>query len=276
METEPATASEISKKTKLNYAVDFITLLLILAMIGTGVVIRYVLPPGSGGHGGGERWLLWGLDRHDWGGLHFWLAVGLSAVMLLHVALHWKWICGVTRRWIGRLRDGGNRLARRTAYGLAFFVLVTLLLAGFVYLSYSSVEVLPGQSRGHGRHLVSTSEPRALPARPIAEPERPNAESDDEHQGPEHRASARAPSKRKHSHADHGAVVRGSMTLREVASRSGTSVDWLKERLGLPSSVPSGARLGRLKRRYGFEIDDVRRAIATRGKRDGPQAHDAR
>jgi hypothetical protein len=275
MGTEPAKPNKISSKTKLNYVVDFVTLLLILAMIGTGVVIRYVLPPGSGGHGGGERWLLWGLDRHEWGGLHFWLAVGLAAVMLLHVALHWKWICGVTRRWIGRLRNGGVRLAHRTAYGLAFLALVTLLLAGFVSMSFSSVEVIEQQNRGYGRRHLEASEPRAFPASSQAEPDRAIAESLDEHHSPEHhspehRAPARAHLNRKHSHADHDASVRGSMTLREVARQSGTSVAWLKERLGLPSSVPDGARLGRLKRRYGFEIDDVRRAVATHGKHDGP------
>ena len=230
----------LSGKTRLNYLVDFVTLLLILAMIGTGIVIRYVLPAGSGGHGGGGRWLLWGLGRHDWGGVHFWLAVGLTVVMALHVALHWKWVCGITCRWIGRLRGGGVELGRRTAYGVAFLVLVTALIGGFTWLSWSSVEVVPGEGHGHGRHS------RHPPAVAVQEP-------------------AEAP---EHGHHSDGELVRGSMSLREVADASGIGVGELKALLGIPATVSGYERLGRLKRRFGFEIEDVRKAIAERKRNE--------
>jgi hypothetical protein len=68
------------------------------------VLVRYVLPPGSGHH---TR--LWGLDRHEWGTVHFWIALGFLAVLALHLFLHWRWIVCVLR---GRPRQGsGARLA---------------------------------------------------------------------------------------------------------------------------------------------------------------------
>jgi hypothetical protein len=269
--TEPR---ELSGKSRLNYAVDFLTLLLILAMIGTGIVIRYVLPPGSGGHGGGERLLLWGLDRHEWGGLHFWLAVALSAVMLLHVALHWKWICGITRRWIGRVRGGGVRASRRAAYGVAFFALVALLVGGFTYLSWTSVEVVPGDHHGRGRHsrrsVASVGQGSDAAHELEAVPETPRHEEDGR---PSSRGGGRARPKRADEHREHhhhadGALVRGSMSLREVARVSGFDVSELKELLGLPATVSGSERLGRLKRRFGFEIEDVRKLIAERQRGD--------
>lgn len=76
-------------------------------MISSGFVLRYVLPPGSGriaGDGSGYRAVLkpvaflWGLTRHQWGEIHFWMSVGLMAILALHLSLHWSWIVCVIRR----------------------------------------------------------------------------------------------------------------------------------------------------------------------------------
>ena len=76
----------------LNFFVDLVALLAMLGMVATGLMIRYLLPPGSrGGHG----LTLWSLDRHEWGDIHFWLAVALLTLLVLHVALHWEWVCAV-------------------------------------------------------------------------------------------------------------------------------------------------------------------------------------
>lgn len=80
------------RKTTLNLAVDTLALVLFVLLCVTGAVIRYVLPPGSG-----ESLSLWGLGRHDWGGIHFWLSVAFLALMALHLALHWAWILGAAR-----------------------------------------------------------------------------------------------------------------------------------------------------------------------------------
>lgn len=88
--------------------------LLSLGMVGTGVVMKWVLPPGSGGgregmgmgHRGGRGAAptLWDWTRHDWGDVHFWLAVALVAGVLLHLALHWGWIKASTFRYLIPLR----------------------------------------------------------------------------------------------------------------------------------------------------------------------------
>ncbi|MBM4086468.1 MAG: DUF4405 domain-containing protein [Planctomycetes bacterium] len=72
----------------------------ILALMATGVILRWVLPPGSGGgHGfrGGrgprtepKTFLDWG--RHDWGDAHFWLAVIFTCMIVVHLVLNWPWI----------------------------------------------------------------------------------------------------------------------------------------------------------------------------------------
>jgi hypothetical protein len=71
----------------------------------TTVNFVWVLPPGwgggygrgfRGGRGPGEAKELLGLARHEWGDVHFGLALLFVALMLVHIVLHWGWIksCG--------------------------------------------------------------------------------------------------------------------------------------------------------------------------------------
>ncbi len=72
-----------------------------LALTFTGYIMKYVLPPGTGGmgrisHGGSERGMrieeLWSMTRHEWGRIHFYLAGVFVVLMIIHIILHWKWI----------------------------------------------------------------------------------------------------------------------------------------------------------------------------------------
>jgi hypothetical protein len=97
------------KRTTLNFTIDLISFIDLLLLAATGVILRWVLPPGSGGghgpgHGQGFRGgrgpvevkELLGLGRHDWGDVHSILALLFLVLMLVHLYLHWTWIktCG--------------------------------------------------------------------------------------------------------------------------------------------------------------------------------------
>ena len=70
------------RRNTLNFIVDLVSLLVMLGMIATGVVMRFLLPPGTGGrHGDGPVKSLCGLGRHDWGDVHFWLGVAIGVLM---------------------------------------------------------------------------------------------------------------------------------------------------------------------------------------------------
>ena len=57
------------------------------------------------------------------------------------------------------------------------------------------------------------------------------------------------------------AHITGRSTLAEVASIAGVPVEHLVKALQLPADVDPHVRLGRFKREYGFEIEDVRRIV---------------
>jgi len=191
------------RRPTVNFIIDSLGFAGFVLLTATGVLMRYVLPPGSGRFS-----TLWALDRHGWGSIHFWLAIAFLALLALHLFLHWRWIVAVVR---GRPREGSG-----TRVGLGMVGLVALLaLAISPFLS--PVERVAGASRASAPHSS----------------------------GLERRES-----------------IRGSMTLAEIQETTGVPAEHIIEDLGLPASVQRDERLGRLKRAYGFAIDDVRRIIA--------------
>jgi len=73
-------------------------------------------------------------------------------------------------------------------------------------------------------------------------------------------AGGNAASPRIHSEWT-GDAITGSMTLGKVEELTGVPVSFLRQSLDLPESVSENERLGPLGRRYGFEVEDVRRAV---------------
>ncbi len=88
------------KRSSLNFIVDLVGFINLLALAFTGFIMKYILPPGTGGlgrqlHDGRGREHIedfWSMTRHEWGAVHFYLAVLFLALMTLHIILHWNWI----------------------------------------------------------------------------------------------------------------------------------------------------------------------------------------
>jgi len=113
------------KRNTLNFLVDLISLLLMLGLAWTGLLIHYGLPPGSGGRGGGHGMRLWGLGRHDYGSIHFFLASALIGLMVIHIWLHWSWVCTTAKKLAGVKSVNGKR---GTIHGIALLVIIAALM----------------------------------------------------------------------------------------------------------------------------------------------------
>lgn len=198
------------RKANWNFLIDALSFVAFVLLVSTGVIMHYLLPPGTGRH-----LVLWGFDRHEWGAFHFWVAVALLVLLAVHLVLHWRWVVCMVR---GR-EGGGSRLR----FALAVIGLLALL----------GLAVAP---------LVS---PARAPAEPATGP-----------------AAYNGPS----------LSIRGSMTLREVADAAGVPIAVLVRDLRLPADTPEDARLGRLRREFGFAMQDVRQCIA-RHETDGMDEH---
>ena len=116
-------------KGLLNLLIDSVAAALLTALVGTGYLLRCVLPPGT--H---RTHMLWGLLRHQWGTVHTWISVILLAVLAVHVALHWRWlVMGLSRRFgVAAWAARSPRLAGLTVLAAAVLPLTALVLAAHV------------------------------------------------------------------------------------------------------------------------------------------------
>jgi len=225
------------RKYHKDFAVGAAAFALFATLATTGVVMRFRLPKGSG-----ESLTLWGLDRHGWGGVHFWVAAAMVAVIALHLYLNWHWVAAVVR---GRPREHG--IGPRVSSGLVALC-VLLVLAGAMLLS---------PVRQTGRPAEHETERAAIGAAPAPTPLAPSGT-----------APAAAPA-RIGGVADstrctpvEETEVHGTMSLEEVARATGVPADHLIRQLRLPADVARTRPMRELTGAHGFTMDDVRRVVA--------------
>ena len=128
------------KKSKLNLIIDALLLVCMAAIAGIGLLMRNVLIPGY------QRWEIygrnvelyfWSLDRHQWGTIHFVIALVLLGLLILHIVLHWQMILGIYRKLIPSVR--------------ARWITAIILLALTMILAFFSYAVQPDiHEGGHG------------------------------------------------------------------------------------------------------------------------------
>jgi mono/diheme cytochrome c family protein len=113
----------------LNLMIDSIAAALLTAMVGTGYILSFALPPGTN-----RTHVLWGLLRHQWGVVHFWTSAMLLAALAVHVALHWRWlVTGLSKRsGVAGWADRSPRLAGLVVLGVAALPLTILATAAHV------------------------------------------------------------------------------------------------------------------------------------------------
>jgi biotin transporter BioY len=97
-------------KAKLNYLLDVVIGLAFLLSGVTGVAFLLM---GSGGYQGGRNpgyaAALLGLSRETWSDLHTLASVVMIAGIVVHIALHWKWIVCLTKKMLPSLPRRANR-----------------------------------------------------------------------------------------------------------------------------------------------------------------------
>jgi len=124
-------------RARSNALVDGLCFATFALLTSTGILLRWSLPPRSG-----HRTTVFGLDRHEWGSLHFWTALAFLAALALHLALHWRFVANTVR---GRSGEGSWQRPLLGLFGLA--ALVALALAPLL----APIETAPG-GPGRGPH----------------------------------------------------------------------------------------------------------------------------
>lgn len=118
-------------RTIVNLLLDVVLMLILLFLVGSACVVRFVFPPGTAAKG----WKLWGMDYDAWANVEFITLCVILLAVLVHVMLHWNWVCSVIAARVFQLKGTGSRLdeGTQTLYGvatlIAFLGAIGILLA---------------------------------------------------------------------------------------------------------------------------------------------------
>jgi len=118
-----------TQKSRINFIIDAIMFLGMMALTGSGWVRKYILLSGSASravYGHKLNMTLMGFTRNDWAVIHLYLGYFLLALLVLHIYLHWKQITAIYCKWI--TVDGTRKMIT------AAFVLISLFLLLFPFI----------------------------------------------------------------------------------------------------------------------------------------------
>jgi len=108
-------------KTLVNFWLDVVLLILFLIQAWLLIVLAVVLPRGVAAA------TIWGWSAADWLDALFATFGAFSVGVLLHVMLHWPWVCGtIATRLLGR--KAGKDDGTQTLIGVATLIVVLHLL----------------------------------------------------------------------------------------------------------------------------------------------------
>jgi hypothetical protein len=127
----PKSKARTLSRTDVNFCIDLLLLVLFLALAWSSVVLRFVFPPGAVAAG----WTLWHLGYDDWAGIQFGTLSVFALTVLLHVMLHWSWVCGVVSKYMAKALERKKKSARQqldegnqTLYGVGLLIVIVNLL----------------------------------------------------------------------------------------------------------------------------------------------------
>ena len=255
------------KKTDWKYLVDILMFLSMIGIILLGLLMAFAMESGPMVNESDKYFL--GLHRHQWGTFHLYLSLFFIGTLFLHLTLEWSWIKGKSQklfkaRW------------KRTLLTLT----VIAILIPFIFWIFTPkypVEYSEfGRSQGRGRILqpeeaiTSSHLPRQKGTQPqdttTDRPAPPNSSRSLQLQIPAKPTEEEQHEPKKVSGWQETAtseiVITGRMTLREVQKSSGVRAENILAGLNLPQNLSLDEPLGRLRRRYGFTLPQMREVVA--------------
>ena len=246
-------------KPKLNLVIDTLMFLVLAAVAGLGFLMKFVLLPGykiNEIYGTDTDLFFWGLDRHQWGAIHLYLALAMVFLLIFHIIFHWSSIVCIFKRMVpGRTMRWVITLIV-TILGIVLVVVPVIVKPEVAehqrILHRNRVEGEYGTGL-HRRQNEQLTEEQSTPEVITTTPETVESE---EPAGQQDREDTEAVEVHLHNQVD----IDGTMTLGDIAARYNLSVEELAAAIDVPTDY-AYERLGRLRRRYGFDMDDLREFV---------------
>jgi hypothetical protein len=126
-------------RTFLNFILDSLLLAAFSVLVWSAVVVRFVFPPGTSTAG----WRLWGLGYDQWISIQFAMVAILALGVLIHVMLHWTWVCGFVAARLGRGKKAKLDDGTQTLYGVGLLIVIFNLLGLAIAAAALSIQPPP-------------------------------------------------------------------------------------------------------------------------------------
>lgn len=125
-------------RTLVNFFLDLSLLIVLAGLTAVSVITEFAFPPATSAQG----WMLWGYNYDAWSRFRFGLLCLFLLGVLVHVMLHWTWVCGVviTRLLGGRGKDVLRDDGLRTLYGVTTLITFLTVVGTAVAAAILSVE----------------------------------------------------------------------------------------------------------------------------------------
>lgn len=114
----------------INFWLDAFLLLVTFVLGGVSAMIRIVFPAPTRAQG----WVLWGWNIDQWYDVQFACLCILGLGVLVHVTLHWNWVCGVVATQILKTQERLDD-SMKTIYGVGFLIVLLHLIGAAVILA---------------------------------------------------------------------------------------------------------------------------------------------
>jgi hypothetical protein len=107
----------------INFWIDA-TILGVLVLLGwEAAVLKFLFPAPTMAAG----WSLWGLDYNQWDDIRFATLCAFALAILIHVMMHWNWVCSVLAAQILKTRDRPDE-GKQTIYGVGTLIVLLHLI----------------------------------------------------------------------------------------------------------------------------------------------------
>jgi hypothetical protein len=123
-------------RTSINFLLDALLLTAFAVLVWSGMIVRFIFPPGPDARG----WFLWGLAYDQWQTIQFAMVAVLALGILVHLMLHWSWVCGVIATRLARGKKAKLDDGTQTLYGVGLLIVIFNLLGLAIAVAALSVQ----------------------------------------------------------------------------------------------------------------------------------------
>jgi len=275
-------------KNSWKYLINTLLFICIFGLAFIGVLMAFFMAEGPTVNDQGKYFL--GLHRHQWGDIHLILSLAFIALTIIHLILAWNWVKAQSRRIF---KDKAPMII-----GLTVLVSILTIFIFWAFLPKNSPEYSNyGRRSGEfGRIGITEKKLQAAPSAAYSstsEPEKTKPRTSESLNISSKESTSAFPETKKPKKADEkikkttpvtsqenleeheakivhgrleedtpGIVITGQMCLKDIEIKTGISTTSIILAMGLPENVSELDHLGRLRKRYGFSIQELRDFIA--------------